>query len=196
MKQESGEQKLGERELLKRLEALPREIAPDGDVWPAIAQRIGQEDQLDRQQSSVRWWKNALAASVAVVFVAGFLIGRQWDTAPAPVQLGSVSSNQTQAAWGGSMTGVLTASEREYQAAFREFISVGVSPGNLPQQALENLTAAWAALNAAETALTVALRDNPGNSFLSTKMLELRSRQLDFLKQIASLDQTSRRTTI
>ncbi len=196
MKQQSGEQKLGERELLKRLEALPREIAPDRDVWPAIAQRIGQQDGLDRQQSSVRWWINALAASVAVVFVAGFLIGRQWDTVAAPVQLRSVSSNQTQAAWGGSMTGVLTASEREYQAAVREFISVGVSSGNLPRQALENLTAAWAALSAAETALTVALKDNPGNSFLGTKMLELRSRQLDFLKQIAALDQSSRRTTI
>ncbi len=191
MKQESGEQ-----ELLKRLEALPREITPEADVWPAIAQRIGQGDVQDQRQSSGRWWINALAASVAVVFVAGFLIGRQWDTAPAPVQAGPELAKQTQAQWDSGLTGVLSASEREYQAALREFISVGIFPANLPPQALENLNAGWADLNAVEIALTVALRDNPGNSFLSTKMLELRSRQLEFLKQIASLDQTSRRTTI
>ena len=81
-------QGLSEQELLERLGALPREIKPDGDVWPAIAQRIGQEDTGYRQQSSSRWWINAVAASVAVVFVAGFLIGRQWDTAPGMAQPG------------------------------------------------------------------------------------------------------------
>ena len=98
--------------------------------------------------------------------------------------------------WVNSLAGTLTASELEYQAAFREFISVGESQENLPQQAVEKLITGWADLGAAEAALTRALREHPGNSFLSAKMLELRSRQLDFLKQIASLDQNSRRTTI
>jgi hypothetical protein len=111
-------------------------------------------------------------------------------------QSGVELANQTQAVLVGGLAGALTASEIEYQAAFREFISVGKSREILPQQVVLNLTAGWADLSAAETALTNALRDNPGNSFLSAKMLELRSRQLDFLKQIASLDQNSRRITI
>ncbi len=185
-------QGLSEQELLHRLGALPREITPDGDAWPAIAQRIGQEDTPLGQQSSRRWWRQAVAAGVAVIFVAGFLMGRQWDTAPGLAQPGFEQVNHTQAAW----VGALNASELEYQAAFREFFSVGESWRNLPQQAVEKLTASWADLSAAETALTNALRDNPGNSFLSAKMLELRSRQLDFLMHIASLDQNSRRTTI
>jgi hypothetical protein len=188
MKQVSGEQ-----ELLERLAALPREVAPERDVWPAIAQRIGQGETPNRRQSSSRWWIHAVAASLAVVFITGVLIGRQWDTAPRMAQPGV---NQAQAVWVGGLTGTLTASELEYQAAFREFISVGEFRGILPLQAVENLTAGWAELSAAETALTNALRNNPGNSFLSAKMLELRSRQLDFLKQIASLDQNSRRITI
>jgi len=98
--------------------------------------------------------------------------------------------------WVGDLAGALNASEFEYQAAFREFISVGESRENLPQKAVQNLVAGWADLRAAETALTEALRENPGNEFLSAKMLELRSRQLDFLQQIASLDQNSRRKTI
>ena len=189
-------QNLSEQELLKRLGALPREITPEGDAWPAIAQRIGQVDSSYRQPSSRRWWINAVAASVAVVFVAGFLIGRQWDTAPGMAQPGVELANQTQAVLTGGLAGALTASELEYQAAFREFISVGKSRESLPRLAVENLTAGWADLSAAESALTNALRDNPGNSFLSARMLDLRSRQLDFLKQIASLDQNSRRTTI
>ena len=189
-------QGLSEQELLQRLGALPREIKPDGDVWPAIAHRIGREDSGNRQRSSSRWWMHAVAASVAVVFVAGFLIGRQWETAPGMATPGIDLASQEQALWLGGLAGALTASELEYQAAFREFISVGESRKNLPQLAVENLTAGWADLSDAETALTDALRDNPGNSFLSAKMLELRSRQLDFLKQIASLDQNSRRITI
>ncbi len=185
-------QGLSEQELLVRLAALPREITPDNDAWPAIAQRIGQEVAGSRQQPSSRWWRQAVAACVSVVFVAGVLIGRQWDTAPGMAQPGFDLSNQVQAVW----VGALAAGELEYQAAFREFIPVGESQKNLPQQAVENLIASWADLSETEAALTNALRDNPGNSFLSAKMLELRSRQLDFLQQIISLDQNSRRRTI
>ena len=189
-------QGLSEQELLARLGALPREITPDTDAWPAIARRIGQEGTPYRQQSSSRRWIHAVAACVAVVFVTGVLIGRQWDTTPPMAQPGFDLSNKAQAVWVGGLAGALTASELEYQAAFREFISVGESRENLPQHAVEKLTAAWVDLSEAETALTNALWDHPGNSFLSAKLLELRSWQLDFLMQIASLDQNSRRTTI
>jgi hypothetical protein len=185
-----------EQELLERLAALPREITPDGDAWPAIEKRIGHEDTSYRQQPSSRWWMHAVAASVAVVFVAGFLIGRQWDTLPGMAQPGVDLAKQEQAAFAGEMAGALTASEFEYQAAFREFISVGDSRENFTLKTVNDLAAGWADLSAAEAALTEALRKNPGNTFLSAKMLELWSRQLDFLKQIASLDQNSRRTTI
>jgi len=186
-------QSVSEQELLTRLGALPREITPDGDAWPAIAQRIGQHDSGYQHRSSSRWWIHAVAASLAVVFISGILVGRQWETAPGMEQPGV---EQAQAMWVGGLAGTLAASEVEYQAAFREFISVGKSQESLPQKVVLNLTAGWADLSDAETALTEALRENPGNSFLSAKMLELRSRQLNFLKQIASLDQNSRRITI
>ena len=144
-------QGLSEQELLARLRSLPREITPDTDAWPAIAQRIGQEDTPYRQQSSSRWWMHAVAASVAVVFVAGVLIGRQWDTTPGMEQPGFDLANQAQAVWVGGLAGALTANELEYQAAFREFISVGEFRENLPQLAVENLTAAWLDLSEAET---------------------------------------------
>ena len=91
---------------------------------------------------------------------------------------------------------MLVASELEYQAAFREFVSVGESREYLLPQTVEKLDAGWVDLREAEAAMTEALRQNPGNAFLSTKLLELRSRQIDFLMQIAALDQNNRRTTI
>lgn len=189
-------QVLSEQELLERLGALPREITPERDVWPAIAQRMERQDTPCPQQPSSRWWKQAVAASVAVVLVAGVLIGRQLGPTPEVAQSGADPANRAQAVWVGGLTGALTASEIQYRAAFREFISVGESRDNLPQQTVDNLLASWADLSAAETALTNALRDNPGNPFLSAKLLELRSWQLDFLRQIAALDHHSRRTTI
>jgi hypothetical protein len=187
---------ISEQELLERLGALPREIVPDRDVWPAISKVISHKDTGHPGQSLNRWWKHAVAASLAVVFVTGILIGQQWSTTPGLVSPEIALVNPDRTMWVNSLAGTLTASELEYQAAFREFISVGESQEFLPQETVNKLITGWADLGAAEAALTSALQENPGNSFLTAKMLELRSRQLNFLKQIASLDQNARRTTI
>jgi hypothetical protein len=188
--------KLTEQDLLKRLEALPREISPEKDAWPAIEQKIGAQSATYRQYSSNRWWFRAAAACVAVAFAAGILLGRQWDTAPRLPQPESRLSSQAYAPQAEGLAGVLAASELEYQAAFREFVSVGESREYLQPQTVEKLDAGWQDLREAEAAMSKALRQNPGNAFLSAKLLELRSRQIDFLKQIAALDQNNRRNTI
>ena len=187
---------LSEQDLLKRLEALPREISPEKDAWPAIAQNIDSRGAAYRQYSGNRWWLHAAAACVAVALVAGILLGRQWDAAPRLPQSESRLVSQAHTPQAEGLMGVLVASELEYQAAFREFVSVGESREYLSQQTVEKLDAGWADLREAEAAMIEALRQNPGNAFLSSKMLELRSRQIDFLKQIAALDQNNRRTTI
>ena len=188
--------KLTEQELLERLEALPREISPEKDAWLAIAQKIGVRSATDRQYSSNRWWFRAAAASVALALAAGILLGRQWNTAPRLLQPESRLVSQAYSPQAAGLAGVLAGSELEYQAAFREFVAVGESREYLPPQTVEKLDAGWVDLREAEAAMTEALRQNPGNAFLSTKLLELRSRQIDFLMQIAALDQNNRRTTI
>ena len=96
----------------------------------------------------------------------------------------------------GGLSGTLLATELEYQAAFREFISVGDPSSNLKHQTVERMIAGWKDLRESEAGLSLALQQNPGNPFLNEKMLKLRSRQLEFLKQIAALDRNSRRTMI
>ena len=51
-------------------------------------------------------------------------------------------------------------------------------------------------LQETERALQEALAANPDNRFLNQRMLELRARQLGFLKQLAALEQTTWRLTI
>jgi hypothetical protein len=190
-------EKLTETGLLARLDALPREIVPDHDVWPAIASRIDKEPADSPQPvSSNRWWFSAAAASFALLIAAGILIGRQESTVSTPDQVAIASEEQGELVRMGGLAGTLLATELEYQAAFREFISVGEHSGHLKYQTVDKMIAGWMDLRESEAGLSLALQQNPGNPFLNEKMLKLRSRQLEFLQQIAALDRSNRRTMI
>lgn len=186
--------RMTEKEFLKQVAALPREITPEHDVWPSISARIGPAVESPAGRSSMRsWWQLAAAASVFVAFAAGLLLGQQQVTTQTPAVTAPAMAGEPE--YQGSLAATLAATEIEYQAAFREFISVGASRDSLNLRTVEKLAMSWTDLRESEAGLVLALQENPGNSFLNSKMLELRSRQLRFLKQIAALDQSSRRTS-
>jgi len=190
-------EKMTERGLMAKLEALPRKITPDHDVWPAIANRIEKEPAVSPEPvSSNRWWYPAVAASFALLIAAGILLERQENRVPVPVRAEMASEEQGEFVRTGGLSATLFATELEYRAAFREFISVSEPPGILKHQTVEKMIAGWKDLRESEAGLSLALQQNPGNPFLNEKMLKLRSRQLEFLKQIATLDRNSRRTMI
>jgi hypothetical protein len=177
-----------EEELVEAINQLPRSKEPRRELWPAIEARLGAGSAENSAYGPRVGWRNqAVAASVAVAFVAGLLFGRQVgiDTTPA----------ETQALPDLVMQATLEATEREYQAAFMEFIPVGTARAVLETQAVENIENTWAELQQAESALLSALRDYPENTYLNQKLLDLRSQQLGFMKQLAMLDQYSRRKT-
>ena len=183
---------LTEKQLLDRLEALPREITPGQDVWPDISARIDQRPATHAGRHNA-WWFPAVAASIAVALITGVLLVPHWgvkDLDSTSAELVVQQPLRTE-----NMSVVLKATEREYLAAFREFGSVGDFQDTLPPLTVEKLFASWADMKDTEASLSGALLDNPGNDFLIAKMLKLRSHQLDFLRQLASLDRDSRRTT-
>jgi hypothetical protein len=186
-------QRIEDQELLQRIAQLPREIQPQNDPWESISARIGQRRAAS---SRGRAWAlpAAAAATVALALVALSLLEPRGKELAAPAT--SPMLDATAAATGSQMFPVaLASSESEYQAAFREFISVGRARPNLSQRTLETIETGWAELRAAENALARALEANPNDRFLNTRMLELRARQLGFLQQLASLDQSNRRLT-
>jgi hypothetical protein len=91
---------------------------------------------------------------------------------------------------------MIVGSAAEYQAAFREFLPVGEARSALSPVTVTTIENTWSALVQAERALQAALDENPGSRFLNQKMLELRSRQLGFLRQLAVLDHSNRRLSI
>jgi hypothetical protein len=191
-----------DRELLRRIAALPREIRPRLDPWPAIAARL--DEPLSGSQAGRggrRWMMQAAAASVLLALVAGLLLGPRLADRPAPgsgngnvIGLGMDSARADREV--PRLPANLAASEAEYQAAFREFITVGQARSNLSQQTIAQIETGWADLRAAENALEAALAANPDDRFLNNRMFELRARQLGFLQELAYLDQSNRRLTI
>ena len=173
---------MNEKELLNRLAELPREISPDRDPWPEISARL---ERAGAPSGSTRlapgWLLKAAAASVVLVFSAGLLLKPLWNTGPTEIT---------------GTPGLLDTMDAEYLAAFREFSNISGSRGNLAPETVEKIEMGWADLRVTETALAVALEENPGNLFLNERMLELRTRQLGFLKQLITLDRNNRRMTI
>ncbi len=193
---------MNEKELLNRLAKLPREISPGRDPWPEISARV---ESIDTQANSTRsvpgWLFKAAAASVVLVFAAGLLLKPVWNTGTgsshSPSSHGSVTArNHNGPAEITGTPGLMDTIDAEYLAAFQELTNIGGSRGNLAPQTVEKIEMGWADLRVTETALAFALKENPGDVFLNERMLELRMRQLGFLKQLITLDRNNRRMTI
>ena len=193
---------MNETELLNRLAELPREISPGRDPWPEISARLESSGAgTGSAHSAPGWLLKAVAASVVLVFTAGLLLKPLWNSGPGSADslpshgTAAVRNHDGPAAVNGT-PGLLETIDAEYLAAFREFNNIGGSRGNLAPQTVEKIEMGWADLRVTETALSVALKENPGDVFLNERMLELRTRQLGFLKQLITLDRTNRRMTI
>ena len=185
---------MDEKEWLQRIADLPREIAPRRDPWPDISARIGSRA---RPGARSRWpWSVAAAVLLAVTAGWLFIQAPGVEDRPYAPRVAVEAPEPVPQAAAGALPAAVEASEVEYQAAFREFIPLGQAREGLQQQTVERLEAGWAELQHAEQALTAALTLSPGDPFLNGRMLELRARQLGFLRQLAALEQDYRRLTI
>lgn len=191
---------MNEQELLKRIAELPREIPPGRDPWAEISARLDDRVSapdvpavMERRGSWLQSWPLRAVAAVAVVAIAVVLM-----PGPGPVRQQPADSQSVNTAVVSPMAipVVLAGSEVEYQAAFREFIAIGDSRNQIPAATVEKIETGWADLLQVETALADALARDPNDPFLNKRMLELRARQLGFLRQLASLDHSNRRLTI
>jgi hypothetical protein len=188
--------RMTENELLERIAGLPKEVAPPRDPWPEISARIERAGVSGRTGFGRRRWSMAAAAAVLLAITAGLVFGPMRSQAPG-LPTGGIELAERNAAPGmDHISAMIAGSEAEYLAAFREFIPVGDSRSHLPEQAVEMIETSWTELTKAEAELTAALERNPNDPFLNKRMLELRARQLSFLKQLAVLDFNNRRLTI
>lgn len=180
---------------LPELDELPRSIAPENDLWPAINAKLAERHPETSANASVRrrgWGLSAVAASVAVAFMAGMLLGRQTPMDVPPVQL---ADQEPVVAGAPALMAAMEAVELEYASAYKGFRPLMLEPALFESRTTDELRASWADMQEAETALKAALEEHPDNPFLGEKLLNLRAQQLEFMRQLHMLDQTGWRTT-
>jgi hypothetical protein len=180
-----------EAELIRRLGELPTRVEPQNDPWPQIASRIARG--AGRSTTASSWLR--LAAAVVLAFAVGIFLGQSWQfsSSDAPYN-GELAQETGSFGMTPNLEGALVGAEREYQAAFSEFATIGESATVLKPATLDSIERDWQEMLDAESALSTALEQYPNNAWLNKRMLELRERQLAMLKQLAGLDRTSRRT--
>lgn len=146
----------GEAELRMALHGLRRDIAPERDLWPGIAQRLQPQSSVAVRQS--RGWPLALAASMLLA------LGLTWqvDTQPArPIPVGQPVS--------GALPTQAEALTLHYEAALREFDMAAV-PGSW-QASLQVLD------HSAEQVL-IALRQQPDSQSLLDRLRRIYARRI------------------
>jgi len=181
--------RIDEQELLDRLAQLPRERTPRSDAWPAIARRLQPRDSAEAEESLPRIVRGgSIAAALLTAIGVGWLVGHQF-TSPNPADqstVGRVLAAQQALApvdWPVRATG-----ELEYQAAVKEFMAVTPIPGDHSRIDSESFSEGWLVLLKAEAQLVTALEQKPNDLLLNNKLLSVRTRQLDLLKDIAAIE--------
>ena len=177
-----------ESDLQNAIESLPRGMKPRRDLWPGINDRLETVVHESKvQYTAPLWRKPAMAAAVLLALATGIFIGRGISVDPA----GQFSETVQEYA----LLGTVKATELEYQAAFSELVPLDYSGLRLEGEEPDALRGSWEALLQAETALLAALQQYPSDIYLNGKLLDLRSQQLQFVKQLALLEQNNWRRT-
>ncbi|HKX56700.1 MAG TPA: hypothetical protein VJN01_11375 [Xanthomonadales bacterium] len=86
--------------------------------------------------------------------------------------------------------------EREYQAAFREFVMLDRSQTAVPGKVRAAMVQDWELMQQLEQDLLAALELEPENPLLLDRWMHLRARQLQLLHVIAETGQSPGRTLI
>ena len=177
-----------ETELQNAIGSLPRSMKPPRDLWPGINARLERVERVATVPYKAPYWRApAIAAALMLALATGIFIGRGIDiNSP-----GQVSETMQQYA----LIGTVQATELEYQAAFSELVPLDYSGLLLEGEEPDALRGSWEALLQAETSLLAALQQYPSNIYLNEKLMDLRSQQLQFVKQLALLEQNNWRRT-
>jgi hypothetical protein len=181
-----SDDRMNESELNKLIDDLPGRIRPQRDLWPEINQRLEHRDARQSAKPTTPVWRMpALAAAVMLALTTGIFIGRGLD-APAAEQMSILEF---------ALAGTVESSEREYQAAFLELVPLDYSGMRIAGDDPESVRGSWDELQKVESSLLTAIREYPTNVFLTEKLMDLRSQQLQFVKQLVLLEQNNWRRT-
>ena len=152
-----------------QLRSLRRDVAPERDLWPPIAERIAATPQMAARPAPA-WRRFAPLATAAALALA---IGLAWQLRPAPAPGPDFE--------GRLLTAEADAMTREYQAALFE-LNHGVG-ARAPQE--------LHVLDRSAAQIRTALRRDPDARFLLERLQRTYARRLELTQRLAQPTLTS-----
>ena len=187
MKYDATETHEREENLLKELAALQRSRQPEHDAWQQIASRIASKKASEKVDSStsikpaMRGWL-ALAASVLLLVASSVFVMNGSDlSAPSAERTAEAGSDQQFLNEIGARV-LADSLEREYQAAFREFVRLDRAQAWPSANERVAIQQDWQLMLQLEQELQAALEREPENPWLAQRLRKLRAHQLQLLR--------------
>ncbi|HPW55871.1 MAG: zf-HC2 domain-containing protein [Thermoanaerobaculaceae bacterium] len=180
----------GVRSLLAAASALPREVQPERDLWPAIAARVASPARRTRRDlGSARRWGAVAAAAVLLVGLTAIIVARRARPEAETTGVGARS---------GAGAAAVPASLPGFGEAFAEYERAGQAlrsaladrRGQMSAATLREVEDNLRIIDGAIVSLRMALAQNPDCSELSTLLAATYGHQIDLLRtanQLASM---------
>jgi len=170
------------RSLLAQAGALPRELSPSRDLWPGIAERLGEKPPQASLLPFVRrpavW--GSFAAAAAVVLAVASLVPHGGGPRPGPGPAGTQVAVKAES---------LDPAEQDYVRATSELMAAlsrqkeGLAP-ETQKSVDENLRVIDGALRDLRT----ALQKDPGNQSLNKMLVATHQKKVDMLRFLLKLN--------
>ena len=168
--------------------------APQADLWPAIAERLGRRPWARRMTFTV---PQALAASLAIALLSGGLV---WQAAgrhghepagrstPAPSQELTVAPDSAPH----ENVAMVSFADAQYDAAVADLEkALKEGRGHLDKSTIAIVEHNLQIIDQAIEQARQALETDPANDYLSSHLVEARRRKLDLLRRATALTETN-----
>jgi hypothetical protein len=174
------------RRLLDLASALPQEIRPRRDLWPAITARLESADEPSPERETPRFWARPawLAAAAALLFAVASIVTQMRDVKPVDPVEGPTGVAQPAV----SGTGYAQQAEIEYLRATGQLMeALNARRDSLSPETLKAVDENLKTIDDALRQVREALDKDPGNRQLTLMLASTHQKKLDLLLRLLRL---------
>jgi negative regulator of sigma E activity len=174
------------RRLLDLASALPQEIRPRRDLWPAITARLESDDEPSRERGTRRFWARPvwLAAAAAVLLAVASIVMQMREVKPGDP--GAVPTSVAQPEVSG--TGHAQQAEMEYIRATGQLMeALDARRDSLSPETRKAVDENLKTIDEALRQVREALEKDPGNRQLTLMLASTHQKKLDLLLRLIRL---------
>jgi predicted anti-sigma-YlaC factor YlaD len=174
------------RSLLAQAAALPRQVRPERDLWPEIAEEIGRPRRVLGFPVRTAAWGGGLAAAAALV--VAILAGRGPTPADPAFRATDDDPSRAPAYAAASPEAELREAEADYERATKALLAaLEAHRDQLAPLTLESVEKNLAVIDRAVSEVRAALLRDPGNPELTRMLAATQRKKVDVLQRVVKL---------